>query len=220
MNIFEILDYAGIAVFAATGALAASRKQLDLIGFFFLASLTGIGGGTIRDLVLGRSPLFWIENQYFLGVCLLTAAILYFAAPLVEYRYRLLLWLDAAGLAAYCVLGAHIGLAAGAPPLAAIATGIMTATFGGMLRDIISGEPTVLMRREIYVTAALAGASLYVGLSLASADAAISVAVSVLAAFAVRGGALLFGWTLPGYAHRAGRPMPEAAQGGKSTVRS
>lgn len=218
MSIFEILDYAGVAVFAATGALAASRKQLDLIGFFFLASLTGIGGGTIRDLVLGRDPLFWIENHYFLGVCLLTAAILYVAAPMVEYRYRLLLWLDAVGLAAYSVLGAHIGLSAGAPPLAAITTGVVTATFGGILRDVISSEPTVLMRKEIYVTAALTGSIFYVVLSIAGADPAISVGISVLAAFAVRGGALLFGWTLPGYTHRAGRPVREAEQGKKRAV--
>ena len=157
MEPLQFLDYAGVAVFAATGALAASRKQLDIIGFIFLASLTGIGGGTFRDIVLGLTPVFWVQNSLYLAVCVVTAVVLYFIAPLVEYRYRLLLWLDAIGLASYCVMGAAKGLAAGAPPLAAIVTGMMTATFGGILRDVVSGEPSVILRREIYVTAALAG---------------------------------------------------------------
>ena len=205
----QFLDYAGVAVFAATGALAASRKQLDIIGFFFLAGLTGMGGGTIRDLVLG-TPVFWIANSNYLAVCALVAAILYFAAPLVEYRYRLLLWLDAVGLAAYCAMGAAKGLAAGAPPLAAVVMGVMTATFGGILRDVVSGEPSVLLRRELSVTAALAGACVHVGLTLAGLGVAASAALAVATAFVVRGGALHFGWTLPGYRHRPGRPADEA----------
>ena len=95
MDLIQLLDYAGVAVFAATGALAASRKELDLIGFIFLAGVTGTGGGTLRDLVLGV-PVFWVENHTYIIVCALVAVLVFFAAPLVEYRYRLLLWLDAA----------------------------------------------------------------------------------------------------------------------------
>lgn len=212
MELLQFLDYAGVAVFAATGALAASRKQLDIIGFFFLASLTGMGGGTIRDLVLGV-PVFWIANSAYLAVCVVTAATVYLAAPLVEYRYRLLLWLDAIGLAAYCAMGAAKGLAAGAPPLAAIVMGVMTATFGGILRDVVSGEPSVLLRKEIYVTAALAGAVTHVALVSAGGEPALAAAVAVAAALAVRGGALAFGWELPGYRHRRGRPASQALPG-------
>ncbi|MEZ5871442.1 MAG: trimeric intracellular cation channel family protein [Nitratireductor sp.] len=206
MTPFQIIDYAGVAVFAATGALAASRKQLDIIGFLFLASLTGIGGGTIRDLVLGVSPVFWVANSAYLAVCIVTAALLYFTAPLVEYRYRLLLWLDAIGLAAYCVMGAQRGLEIGASPLVAIVTGMMTATVGGVLRDVVSNEPSVLLRREIYITAALVGASGFVALRHSGIDPGIAAWLAGLLALAVRGGALAFGWTLPGYRHRAGRP--------------
>lgn len=209
MGLLQFLDYAGVAVFAATGALAASRKQLDIIGFFFLAGLTGMGGGTIRDLVLGV-PVFWIANSAYLAVCVATAAVLYLAAPLVEFRYRLLLWLDAIGLAAYCAMGAAKGLAAGAPPLAAIVTGVMTATFGGILRDVVSGEPSVLLRREIYVTAALAGAATHVTLASGGVEPALCAGIAVLIALAVRGGALAFGWEMPGYRHRAGRPAERA----------
>jgi uncharacterized membrane protein YeiH len=160
--------------------------------------------------------VFWVQNSLYLAVCIVTATAIYFTAPLVEYRYRLLLWLDATGLAAYCVMGAAKGLGAGAPPLAAIVTGMMTATFGGILRDVVSGEPSVLLRREIYVTAALAGASVYVALALAGAPFALSIVVPVLCAFAIRGGALHYGWTMPGYRHRSGRPSTDAVPGRKA----
>ncbi|HCJ71859.1 MAG TPA: trimeric intracellular cation channel family protein, partial [Agrobacterium sp.] len=100
MTLLGFLDYAGVAVFAATGALAASRKQLDLIGFLFFAAATGIGGGTVRDLVLGRTPVFWVINPTYILVCVSVAVLLFFTAHLFESRYRVLIWLDALGLSA------------------------------------------------------------------------------------------------------------------------
>jgi uncharacterized membrane protein YeiH len=200
-----LLDYAGIAVFAATGALAASRKQLDIIGFIFLAAVTGIGGGTLRDLILGQVPVFWVANPDYIVVTSVVAVIVFFTAHLVESRYRLLLWLDAIGLAAYSVLGAAKGLAATGSPTVAVITGVMTATFGGILRDLLAGEPSVLLRPEIYVTAALAGAAVFTfagGMEIPETTAAI---LAFLAALAVRGGALRFGWTFPTYRSRPGR---------------
>jgi uncharacterized membrane protein YeiH len=209
MDFLQFLDFAGVAVFAATGALAASRKQLDIIGFLFLATVTGIGGGTLRDLLVGARPVFWMADGGYLAVCAATAVALYIAAPLVEFRYRLLLWLDAIGLSAYCVLGAQKGLEAGIHPVAAVAAGMMTATFGGIVRDVLSGEPSVLLRREIYITAALCGAAAYVALTLAGLPVPAAAAIGGGIAFAVRGGALYFGWTMPGYRHRPGRPSGE-----------
>jgi uncharacterized membrane protein YeiH len=200
-----LLDYAGIAVFAATGALAASRKQLDIIGFVFLAAVTGIGGGTLRDLILGQAPVFWVANPDYVVVTSVVAVIVFFTAHLVESRFRLLLWLDAIGLAAYSVLGAAKGLAATGSPTVAVVTGVMTATFGGILRDLLAGEPSVLLRPEIYVTAALAGAAVFTfagGMEIPETTAAI---LAFLAALAVRGGALRFGWTFPTYRSRPGR---------------
>ncbi|MEC9342845.1 MAG: trimeric intracellular cation channel family protein [Pseudomonadota bacterium] len=209
MTFLQLLDLAGVAVFAATGALAASRKQLDIIGFLFLAGLTGIGGGTVRDVVLGIDPVFWVASSSYIGVCAVVALAVYLAAPHVEYRYRLLLWLDAIGLSAYAVMGAARGLEAGAAPLVAIVAGMMTATLGGLMRDIVTGEPSVLLRREIYITAALAGASLFVLLASAGVDPAIAAGTAALGALVARGGALAFGWTLPGYRSRPGRPADE-----------
>ncbi len=199
MDSFQLLDYAGVAVFAATGALAASRKQMDLIGFLFLASITGVGGGTLRDLILGLTPVFWVKDSVVLFVCGGTAVFMYFAAQVVEHRLKLLLWLDAIGLAAYAVLGAQIGLAAGAEETVAIVTGVMTATFGGIIRDVVSNEPTILLRREIYISAALTGAAAHVLLTSLGVPALISALIAGSAAFILRGGAMHFGWTLPAY---------------------
>ena len=148
MNPILLLDYAGVAVFAATGALAASRRQLDIIGFLFLASVTGIGGGTFRDLIL-NVPVFWVENRDYLLICASVAVIVFFSAHLVESRYRLLLWLDAIGLAAFAVMGAAKGLTITGSPVVAVVTGMLTATFGGILRDLIAGEPSVLLKPEL-----------------------------------------------------------------------
>lgn len=199
MDSFQFLNYAGVAVFAATGALAASRKEMDIIGFLFLASVTGIGGGTIRDLILGLTPVFWVQDSVNLLVCSATAIIMYFAAQVVENRFTLLLWLDALGLAAYAVLGTQIGLVSGASEIVAVVTGVITATFGGIIRDVISNESSVLLRREIYITAALIGAALHVVLQYFGLPELLSALLAGVAAFGLRGGAVHYGWSLPAY---------------------
>ncbi len=204
MNPILALDYAGVAVFAATGALAASRKELDVIGFLFLAAVTGIGGGTFRDLILGV-PVFWVANPAYVLVCAAIGGLVFFAAPLIESRYKLLLWLDAVGLSAYAVVGALKGLDASGSPTVAVITGMLTATFGGILRDIVAGEPSVLLRPEVYLTAALAGAAAFTGAHLAGAPAIVSAPIGFSVAFAIRGGALRYGWTFPRYRSRPGR---------------
>lgn len=208
MTLPDFLNFAGVFVFAATGALAASRRQLDIIGFLFLANITGIGGGTLRDLVLG-APVFWVVEPAYLLAGTLAAIFVYFTAHRVESRYRVLLWLDAVGMAAYTVLGAAKGLALGFGPSVAIVTGIFTATLGGILRDMVAGEPSVLMRREIYVTASLVGACLYVLLARLRIEPEFCAAAAAFAAFVIRGGALYFGWNLPVYKSRPGRTEEE-----------
>jgi uncharacterized membrane protein YeiH len=204
MSPIQFLDYGGVAVFAATGALAASRKQLDIIGFLFLATITGIGGGTFRDLILAV-PVFWVANPDFVTISAAIAIIVYFGAHLLESRYKMLLWLDAIGLAAFAVMGAEKGLiVTGSAPIAVI-TGVLTATFGGILRDMVAGEPSVLLRPEIYVTAALVGAAIYVFLDLAGMPAGFSAPLAFIAGLVVRGGALRYGWAFPPYRARPGR---------------
>ena len=204
MHPIALLDYAGVAVFAATGALAASRKQLDIIGFLFLASVTGIGGGTFRDLIL-NVPVFWVGNRDYVLICAVVAVLVFFTAHRVESRYKLLLWLDAIGLAAFSVMGAAKGLAITGSPVVSIITGMLTATCGGILRDLLAGEPSVLLRPEIYVTAALAGAAIFTLGDVAGLPQIVSGLAGFGVALAVRGGALNFGWSFPAYKSRPGR---------------
>ncbi|PTM97382.1 trimeric intracellular cation channel family protein [Mycoplana dimorpha] len=205
MTILGLLDYAGVAVFAATGALSASRKQLDVISFLFLAAVTGIGGGTFRDVILNSGPVFWVVKPTCLVVCICVGLLFFFTAHLFESRYRLLLWFDAMGMSAYSVMGAAKGLAATGSPTVAVTTGVMTATVGGILRDLLAGEPSVLLRPEIYVTAALAGAGAFTTATIVGVPLQFASAVGVLPALVVRGGALRYGWRIPAYKGRPGR---------------
>ena len=158
------IDWFGMAVFAVTGALVASRKRMDIFGFMLLGCVTGMGGGTLRDAMLGALPVFWVREPVYLAICAGVSAATFFLAHIPESRYRVLLWLDAAGLALFCVVGADRALTAGASAFIAIAMGVVTGTFGGVMRDILGGESPLILRREIYVTAALVGAAVFVGL--------------------------------------------------------
>lgn len=198
------LDYIGVAVFAATGALVASRQQMDLIGFGLLATLTGVGGGTVRDLVLDRT-VFWVADPSYIVVCLSIALLLFFTAHFAQRRYTVLLWMDAMGLAAYGVLGAYLATLEGVGPVPAIVLGVVTATFGGMIRDVISDEQPLILKQEIYATAALAAACVYVAANSAGADTLIAVLAGIAAGFAMRAGAIVWGWQLPRYRPRPGR---------------
>lgn len=204
-----VLNYAGVVVFAATGGLAASRKQLDIIGFLFFASVTGVGGGTLRDLVLGKT-VFWVVDPIYILVCVATGIVVFFAAHLIEWRYRLLLWLDAVGLSAYCVMGAAMGLAATGSATIAVVTGVLTATCGGVLRDMLADEPSALLRPEIYISPALAGACAFTALEALGVALYFSSAAGFVAAFALRGGAIHYGWTIPRYRPRPGRDPEDA----------
>ena len=203
------LDIAGIAVFAASGALVASRKRLDVVGFVLVAAITGIGGGTLRDLLLGRTPVFWLRAPELLAVCAAVAVAVFFTAHLVESRFRLLLWADALGLALYAVLGAEIALLAGTDPWAAVLLGVVTASFGGIVRDVVCDELPLILRREIYLTAAAAGAIAFVALRLQGVWREPAVAVGILVGFGIRALALRRGWSLPAYRARAGRDYPD-----------
>ncbi len=198
------LDLLGVAVFAASGSLVASRKQMDIIGFVLLSTLAGVGGGSLRDLLLDRG-IFWITDQSYLAVCVAIAVVCYFSAHLIQRRYIVLLWADAIGLAAYGVLGAHIAVSEGAGIVPAIALGVMTATFGGLARDVVSLENPLILKHEIYATAALLASCIYIALHAAGADPALAAAAGFAGGLALRAGAIARGWALPRYRPRGGR---------------
>ena len=201
------LDLAGIAVFAVSGALVASRKLMDPVGFALIATITGIGGGTLRDLLLDRD-VFWVQQPHYVGVCTAFALLVYVLAPHIEYRYRVLLWADAAGLSLFCVLGAKLAIDSGASGPIAIVMGLLTATFGGLIRDVLCNETPLILRHEIYATAALAGALAYVLLEAASLPYGGAELGGIGVCFLVRAFGLVSGLSLPGYRPRAGRDYP------------
>ena len=198
------LDYAGVAVFALTGALAAARDRQDIITFWFFAVVTGIGGGTLRDLLIG-APVFWIGDAAYLGIGLVAAIIVWFAAPHIE-RLKTLIWLDAVGLGAYAVIGAAKALALGIDPFIAIAMGVLTATFGGVIRDVLAVQPSALLKREITISAALLAAGGFVALEFAGVPPLWAGIIGGAAGFGLRAGAIHYGWALPAFgAKREGK---------------
>jgi uncharacterized membrane protein YeiH len=197
------LDYAAVAVFGAAGALAAARRKHDIMTFGFFAAVTGVGGGTLRDLLIDV-PVFWVHQPGYIIACLGAATVVW-VVGWGRTRERLLVWLDALGMSGYAAFGALKALSLGAPPLASIVMGVLTATFGGVLRDVLADEPSVLLRREIYVTAALAGASTFVLLAWLGIPFFVAGVAGFVVAFVLRAGAILFGWALPGFPGRGRR---------------
>jgi uncharacterized membrane protein YeiH len=193
----ELLDYFGIAVFAVSGALLAAEKKQTLVTFIFFAVVTGVGGGTLRDLLID-APVFWVHRNATLLICI-AAALLVWIASRRSLAGAALLWFDAAGLAAYATYGAAKALSLGVAPVPAFGMGVLTACAGGMIRDVLAGEPSILMRPELYVTAAALSASLFVGLTYVGVGGAVAALIAALAGFALRGAAIARGWALPAY---------------------
>jgi len=195
---FATLDLIGIAVFAASGALAAAAKRQTLVTFFFFALVTGVGGGTVRDLLIG-APVFWVQDQRVALVCLATPLVIWFT-PRRWWHDKALDWFDALGLAAYAVFGAAKALTFGVQPLPAMMMGVITACVGGIIRDVLAGEPSILLRPELYVTAAaLAAASFVLLVAFAGVAPLPAALLAALAGFGLRGYAIWKGVGLPGY---------------------
>jgi uncharacterized membrane protein YeiH len=195
-----LLDYFGLAVFAISGALLAAEKRQTLVTFLFFAVVTGVGGGTLRDLLIG-APVFWVHKNATLGICLGAGVAVWITAR-HRWNERALLWFDALGLAAYSTYGASRALAFGVAPVPAFAMGVLTACAGGVIRDVLAGDPSILMRPEIYVTAAALSSALFVALTVAGLAALPAAAIAFGAAFILRGMAIVKGLKLPGYLPR------------------
>lgn len=196
-TILGALDMFGIAVFAASGALAAAAKRQTFVTFTFFALVTGVGGGTVRDLLIG-APVFWIVNSRVLVVVLAVSALLW-VTPQRWWEGRMLDWFDAVGLGAYSVFGAAKAMQFGVDPLPAVMMGVITACVGGIIRDVLAGEPSIILRPELYVTAAALGSGSYAGLRLAGLDVELAAIVGAVAGFALRGLAIRYNIALPAY---------------------
>jgi len=193
------LDLAGTFVFALSGGLAAARIRLDPFGFAVVAIVTGLGGGTLRNLLLDLHPVAWVADPFYLVVCLFAAAVTFVWAHLLESR---LLWLriaDALGLGLFAVAGTQVALAAGTHGGIAIMMGVTTAIVGGMIRDILCNEVPLVLQKEIYALAALLGSALYVGLDALGAATWLAAGLAFTAATGLRLAAIRWNLSLPSY---------------------
>lgn len=198
-QILLVLDLIGVAVFAVSGALEAARRQMDPIGLIVIGTATGIGGGTLRDLVLGVRPVFWVQDQVFLITCVITSVSVFWWAKALRSRFTVLLWLDAVGMAMFAVAGTQKAVSLGAPGFVAALMGVMTASFGGLIRDVLCGEKPLIFHKEIYATAALAGSVTFLVLRATPLPQEFQAGLGFLAAFLVRAAAIRWGWSLPQY---------------------
>jgi uncharacterized membrane protein YeiH len=195
--ILDFLDMAGIAVFALSGALLAAVKKQTLVTFVFFAVVTGVGGGTVRDLLIG-APVFWVHDAVPAIACMIAALLVWFT-PRRFWSDRALDWLDAVGLAAFAVYGAAKAMSYGVPPFVAAMMGVVTGCVGGIMRDLLAGEPSILLRPELYVTAAALASGLFVALRWWGLDVPVAGVIAALLGFLLRAFAIWRGLGLPHY---------------------
>ncbi|MFP5509699.1 MAG: trimeric intracellular cation channel family protein [Alphaproteobacteria bacterium] len=203
MTLLVLLDYASVLVFALTGALVASRAQLDIVGFFFIACLTAVGGGTLRDVLLNREFVFWVAEPAYIAIACTAALVVFFTAHLLESRYRALIWLDSLALAIAVPAGVGVAMGLDQPAAIVLIMGMVTGCLGGLMRDVVCNEvPLVLKQGELYASAAFAGAgAALVARELGAGTLTVLAACAVLT-WVLRAGSLAFGWRLPVYKSR------------------
>ena len=200
MDFVYALEMLGTAAFAVSGALAASRQRMDIFGFCVLALMPAVGGGTIRDIIIDRVPVFWVSDNRYVAIAIIAALVVFFAPhPKPGGRKQLLIWADALGLALFAALGTEISLQHDTGPLVAVMLGVTTAVTGGMIRDVICNEVPLILSREIYATAAFAASLVYVLVDRIGMGDNLSLTAGVIAGLAVRGLAITYNWSLPSF---------------------
>ena len=197
MTLLYTLDLVGTAAFAASGAWAGIRRDMDLFGVTVLGLVTATGGGTLRDILLGDVPPFCLQDETYLYLSLAVALAIFFGHRRLAFLHHPLLYFDAVGLGTFVVIGTGKALALGSGLFGAVLMGVMTATAGGVVRDVLSGQVPLILRREVYASACLAGGMLLVILDrseLPAGPAALSAALTVIA---IRLLAIHRNWELP-----------------------
>ena len=194
-ELIELVDRIGVFVFALSGGMVAVRHRMDLLGVLVISLFPAVGGGTLRDLLLGV-PVFWLTDQASLILALSAGLAAFFFANFWA-RLHALVWVDAAGLALFAVVGASKAYAVDGSFLVSVFMGAMTATAGGLIRDVVCNESPMLLREEVYATAAIAGAATYWLAREAGMAGQESLVVGALVAFAVRAAGIVFNLRLP-----------------------
>lgn len=197
MNILYLLDLLGTFAFAVSGALAGVRKDLDLYGVTVLGVVTAVGGGTIRDVLIGRIPPFIFQNTTYLFISIFASLITFYFSTFVEKKLKSLLIMDAVGLGVFTVIGISVGISYNIGYFGAIIMGVMTGTVGGMIRDILQGEVPLVLKKEIYASACIAGGLIFVFFDWLNLNKTIDVVVCIIIVITIRLIAIYKNWHLP-----------------------
>jgi len=193
----QLLELFGVAVFAVSGALVAARKGMDPFGVIVVAVVTALGGGTLRDVLLDRHPIFWFTNVSYFLVTIAAAAFTMIYTRFRRAPFRALLIADAFGLALFTVAGARIAEQQDLTAVIVMLMAVITGTAGGVLRDMLCAEVPLILRRDIYATASLAGAAVYVGGKALGIDAITTGLAAMFTVFALRMAAVFLNWHQP-----------------------
>ncbi len=187
-----LLGMFGMSIFAITGVIATRHKNLDIFSVIFLGSVTALGGGTIRDVILGSYPVYWVADLWFLWVAGFTSLVAFFIVRTLSNRYQLLLYMDALGVALFAITAAEKTLSLGFTASIAVVMGLITAIFGGILRDLLTGSPSLLLSKEMYATPVLIGLSIFVSLDKWLPGFAWAVPVCITITFIFRVAAIYY----------------------------
>jgi len=196
MELFiNIIDFGGTIVFAISGALAGMKRKFDVFGVFIMALVTAIGGGTLRDLLIGSTPVGWMQNTVYVYLVIGAVAFAYLFRPYVRKLRRSMFLFDTIGIALYTILGLQKALAFGLSPVICVMLGVVSATFGGVIRDVLSGEVPLIFRKEIYASACLVGGTLFFVIDQTIGDK-VAMAVAIVVVFVIRLLAVNYHWSL------------------------
>lgn len=197
MSLIYTLDLIGTGVFAISGFLVAGEKRFDIFGAAVVALVTAVGGGTLRDVLIGSTPVGWMKDLWYPGVIAFAIIIAWFLGPTIRKLQKTMFLFDTIGIGIFTILGLEKTLALGLHPVIAIMMGTVSAVFGGVVRDVLVNREPLVFREELYATACLAGGILYVVLSLFQLPDDLLIVFTVLAIVTIRSLAVLRGWNLP-----------------------
>lgn len=197
MTFLILLDYIGTAVFAISGVLTASEKRLDLFGAMFIGVVTAIGGGTTRDLLLGVQPVTWLQSSSYVWVIFVSLIVAVLFRRLLAQIRRTLFLFDTIGISVFTVIGVEKALSLNLSPVVAVLMGMTTAVVGGVIRDTLNNEVPLIFHREIYATACIGGAIVYILLRWAGLDSSLNQVFTVVAIFSIRLLSIRYNWSMP-----------------------
>ena len=196
MEVLTIIDYVGTLVFAISGIMAGVDRKFDLFGVFILGFVTAVGGGTLRDVLIGSTPVSWMKSEVYIYLVMVAVPICYLLNGWMHKAKKGIFLFDTLGIGLFTIVGLEKTLSLGLSPLVAVMMGVVSAVFGGVIRDVLSARTPLIFRKEVYAFACLAGAVLYL-LTVSILGRQIAMYLSIAAVIVIRILAIRRRWSVP-----------------------